>query len=174
MAAHDARPGSALAVVVAGALVAGALVASACAPNHQADGGPMAADTVRGIVDVTGAEPLTGVVVRTAGGDLRLAGPIADDLRPAAGIEVWVAGSRAEDGSLLVESYRVRSVDGIAAVDGVLELEGADAVLVTATGERVRFDGAPPGLRGLVGQRIWIAGPPGGHPQAWGVLASRP
>jgi hypothetical protein len=130
----------------------------------------MAADTVRGIVEVAGADPLTSVVLRTPHGDVRLSGSQAEALRQASGAEVWVAGNRDEDGSLAIEAYRVRSVDGVEATDGVLELDGDAAVLVTPTGERVRYAHAPAGLRPLVGQRVWIAGPPGGEPRSWGAL----
>lgn len=130
----------------------------------------MAADTARGVLEVVGAEPLTRVALRTAEGQLPLSGPAADTLRMASGIEVWVSGAHHEDGSLRVDSYQVRSVAGVPATDGVLELDGDAAVLVTATGERVRFTPAPAGLRGLEGRRVWIAAPPGSEPQSWGVL----
>jgi hypothetical protein len=163
--------GTRAARVVALALGAAAVVTvSACGPNHQTGDGPMAADTVRGIVEVAGAEPLTRVVLRTPDGDLPLTGEPSDALRRASGVEVWVAGRRAEDGSLAVEAYRIRAVDGVAATDGVLELDGDAAVLVTHDGERVRYAPAPPALRALVGQRVWIAGRAGGEPQAWGTL----
>jgi hypothetical protein len=160
-------PGAGVGVTLA---MAAAVLAGACGTNHQPGEGPMAADTVRGVVEVAGAEPLTRLVLRTPDGDLPLSGPPAEALRRASGVEVWLAGSRSEDGSLVVATYRVLSVDGVQATDGVLELEGNAAILVTPEGKRVRFAPAPAGLRSLAGQRVWIAGPPGGEPHSWGML----
>lgn len=154
--------------ILAGSLAA--LGATACGPNQHAEAGPMAADTARGLVAVVGADPATRVVMRTPDGDLPLTGEHAAALRRAAGIEVWAAGRRAADGALEVEAYRVRSADGLEAVDGVLEMDGDAAVLVTPAGDRIRYTPVPPGLRPLEGRRVWIAGPPGGEPQAWGSL----
>lgn len=157
-------------------LVAGATLivcAGACAPNQSGGGGPAAADTARGVVAVVGAEPTTRVALRTADALLLLVGGPVETLRLAAGIDVWVSGRREEDGSLRVETYRVRSADGVPATDGVLELEGDVAVIVTATGDRVRFAPAPAGLRQLAGRHVWIAAPPGSEPRSWGALDTR-
>lgn len=158
-------PGSAT-VLISAMMV----LATACAPNHDDEAGPMAADTARGIVEVTGAQPVTGLSLRTPDGIVALSGPAADALRQASGVEVWVAGSRAEDGRLHVEAYRVRAVGGIEASDGILELDGDAAVLVTPAGERVRYAPAPYRLRAMEGRHVWISGTPGGEPQAWGLL----
>jgi hypothetical protein len=157
-------------------LVAGATLivcAGACAPNQSGEGGPAAADTARGVVAVVGAEPTTRVALRTADAQLLLVGDPVEALRLAAGIDVWVSGSREEDGSLRVETYRVRSADGVPATDGMLELEGDTAVILTAAGDRVRFSPAPAGLRRLAGRHVWIAAPPGGEPRSWGTLDTR-
>jgi hypothetical protein len=154
--------------------VAAAGPAPACGPNHPPGGGPLAGDTARGVVEVVGAEPLTRVVLRSRAGDLPLTGAPAGTLRRASGVDVWVAGTRTADGSLDVHRFRVRSVDGQEAADGVLELEGGMAVLVTATGDRTRYSSVPAGLRPMEGQRVWIVGSPGGHPMAWGLLDPDP
>jgi hypothetical protein len=130
----------------------------------------MAADTARGVVEIVGAEPITQVRIATPDGRLTLTGPGADELRLAAGTEIWVAGTREEGDGFRIEAFAIRAVDGMAAVDGFLELDGDDAVLLTRTGDRVRFTPAPAGVRQLEGRRIWIAGPAGGEPQAWGPL----
>jgi hypothetical protein len=153
-----------------GAVVLAVLASGACAPNHGEEGSPMAADTARGIVEIVGAEPITSVRIATADGRLTLTGPDADGLRLAAGTEVWVAGTREAGDGFRIEAFAVRAIDGMAAVDGILELDGDAAVLVTRTGDRVRFAPAPAGLRPLEGRRVWIAGPAGGEPQAWGSL----
>ncbi len=143
---------------------------SACAPNQTTEDGPVAADTARGIVEIAGAEPITHVRLRTPDRLVTITGPDADQLRLAQGVEVWVSGVREEAGQLRLEVYEVRAVDGMTATDGVLELDGDAAVLVTRTGERVRFSPAPPGLRQLEGRRVWVAAPPGAEPRSWGPL----
>jgi hypothetical protein len=130
----------------------------------------MAADTARGIVEVVGAEPMSWVSLRTDDGPVQLDGDATASLRRASGAEVWVSGSLGEDGRLRVESFRVRSVDGVAAIDGILEVDGDAVVLVTADGERVRYAPTAAGLRALEGRRVWIAGEPGGEPRSWGAL----
>lgn len=161
--------------------LAAVLVALACGANHSAErdaagadrpgADRLAADTLTGVVAVTGADPLTRVVLRPtrSGAEVVLTGPVADTLRAAAGLELWVAGSRAEDG-LAVSDFRVRSVDGVPAADGRLELDGGAVVLVTRSGERLRYPSASPALRDLAGSHVWIAGAPGRAPQQWGVL----
>jgi hypothetical protein len=159
-------------LLCAGLLGAGLVVtAGACgANNHHEEAGPMAADTARGIVEVVGADPMSWVSLRTGDGPIQVDGAAAESLRRASGAEVWVSGSRGEDGRLRVESFRVRSVDGVAATDGILEVDGDAVVLVTSDGERVRYAPASAGLRALEGRRVWIAGEPGGEPRSWGAL----
>jgi hypothetical protein len=146
------------------------LLAGACAANQNEEAGPLAADTARGIVEVVGAEPMSWVSLRTGDGPLPLTGAAAESLRRATGVEAWVSGTRDEDGRLRIDAYRIRSVDGVEAMDGVLEVDGDGVVLVTADGERLRFAPVPPGLRALEGRRVWVAGPPGAEPRSWGAL----
>ncbi|HUG40632.1 MAG TPA: hypothetical protein VMM12_09110 [Longimicrobiales bacterium] len=154
------------------------VVGAACA-NHAIEEGDAAGsapgdhapDTLRGVVAITGADPLTQVVLRPAGGaPVTLTGPIADSLRGAVGLVVVVAGRR--DGSALEpRTFRVAGLDDLPAADGRLEIEAGAAILVTADGERLRYPGAPEALRRLAGRHVWIAGEPGREPQQWGVLA---
>jgi hypothetical protein len=138
--------------------------------NHHEEAGPMAADTARGIVEVVGAEPMSWVSLRTDTGPVQVEGAAAESLRRASGVEVWVSGSRGEDGRFLVEAFRVRSVDGVEATDGVLQVDGDGIVLVTTEGERLPFTPVPTGLRALEGRRVWVAGRPGAEPRSWGAL----
>lgn len=174
---RERRPGARSARAARAVLALAALGLGACGANHAgrgddgADHGVASADSVRGVVAVTGAEPVTSVVVRPSdGGAVVLTGPGADSLRAAAGLEVRVSGPRDAEGRMVVESFRVRSASGVPAADGRLELDGDTAVLVTATGERLRYPHAPAALRGLVGRRVWIGGEPGSAPQQWGAL----
>lgn len=157
------------------ALLVGACGANHADGDHAADGPPPGAgdpatDTARGVVAVTGADPLTRVVLRHDDGSTTpIAGAIADTLRRAAGLEVAVTGERTEHG-LEGAAFRVLGLERLPAADGRLEVEGDVAVLVTADGRRLRFPAAPAALRGLAGRRVWIAGNVGGEPQSWGLL----
>ena len=156
-----------------------ALLAGACGTNHGdddiPDDGPppamgAATDTARGVVAITGADPLTRVVLRHDDGSTTiLVGPLADTLRRAAGLEARVTGRRSGDG-LEGTTFRILRMEGVPATDGHLEMEGDVAVLLTTDGRRVRFPAAPAALRRLAGRRVWIAGEAGGEPQSWGLL----
>ncbi|MBW3552525.1 MAG: hypothetical protein KY466_03390 [Gemmatimonadetes bacterium] len=161
-------------------LLAALIAAAACGTNHADDdladeaprpgAGGTAPDTARGVVAITGADPLTRVVLRhDDGSTTTLAGAVADTLRQAAGLDVIVTGRRTEHG-LEATAFRVLRLERLPATDGRLELEGDVAVLLTADGRRVRFPAAPAALRGLAGRRVWIAGEPGGEPRSWGLL----
>jgi hypothetical protein len=132
-----------------------------------ADGAP--ADTLRGTVQVTGAEPLTRLVLSTADGAVDLDGPAADPLRQLRGVEVAVEGRR-EDGRFVADAFRVRGLDGVPAADGRLELLEGRAVLIGPDGARTAFGIAPEALRAHRGRRVWIAGPAGTEPEAWGLI----
>lgn len=132
--------------------------------------GAEATDSARGIVAVVGADPATMVVVRTADGPVTIRGPVADTLRAINGVEVQVSGTERGDGSLEASSFRVRSADGLPAVDGILEIQGDTAVLTGPEGERARHAPVPASLRALEGRRVWIAGRSGGAPESWGSI----
>jgi hypothetical protein len=149
-------------ITLAGAALAG------CAATPEA-GGPVAGDTLRGTVRVVGADPATMVVLDTGDGRVTLRGEATAGLRRVNGLGVWVRGAL-RGGAVDVTAFQVREADGMPAADGVLQLDGEAAVLVTADGERLRYTPAPAALRARVGARVWIAGPVGGEPQAWGVI----
>ena len=148
-------------------------LAATCGGNRtdHAAAAPTPGDTLRGVIAVTGAEPMTRVGLRTPSGSVVLEGTVAETLRRVDGVEVWVAGHREDAGPLRVDSFRVRGLGGLPAADGVLEAEGDAVILVTAEGERVSYHPAPAALRRLAGRRVWIAGEPGGRPQQWGVIS---
>ncbi len=155
------------------ALLAPALavfVLTACVVTSGGSGaGGTAVDTLRGTVAVTGADPLTHVVLRTDAGAVDVQGPGAELLRSVNGLEVMVEGHRAGS-TLTARAFRVREADGLPAADGVLEVEGDTAILVTPGGERLAYTPIPSALRARAGQRVWIAGVVGSEPRAWGVI----
>lgn len=131
-----------------------------------------AGDTARGTVAVVGADPVSQVVLSAGGERLVLEGEATVELRRVDGLDVRVRGER-DGGRIRVMSFEVIGAHGLVATDGVLEVRGDTAVVVTAEGERA-YAPVPSDLRQHEGERVWIAGPAGGEPQAWGVIAPRP
>lgn len=131
-----------------------------------------AADTLRGTIAVVGADPMTRVILRTDDQRVTLRGSATDRLRRVTGLVVRVTGRR-DGAAMTVTSFRVREAEGLPAADGILEVDGDTAVLVTPDGERLRYSPVPTALRARAGARVWIAGPVGGEPQAWGVIGER-
>jgi hypothetical protein len=189
------RQGAVLAAhTVIAAFLGGVL---ACAPNHAASdtGRPggmstpaevaAAPDTLRGLVAVVGAEPASWVVLRpaTGGPEVTLQGDPVRELRRLSGIEIQVEGRAGPGGgaaagppgssagrSFIVQRFAVLAVDGIPAVDGILEVEDDVAYLILAGGDRIRIAQLPAALRDQSGARVWLAGPLEGEIQAFGVI----
>jgi hypothetical protein len=116
------------------------------------------------------------VTLRTADGRRAtvLTGPNARLVGRASGAEVWVSGRRGADGSLSVEAFAVRSVDGIPAHDGTLvQGDGDQLVLVTADGARHVLVRPPAGLRQHVGGRVWVSGALDKEPLSFGVIQDK-
>lgn len=166
-----------------GALLAAAPLASgiACHRARTSAGVPSAtaADSARGIVQVTGSEPVTSVVLSAPGGYVALQGAEADRLRPLAGVEAVAMGtrlsaptspgSRAGD-AMIVARFVVRAVDGVPAIDGVVASVGSGFAIVTADGVRHAAPHLPTPLQSRVGARVYLAGPLGSPPTAYGVI----
>ena len=150
-----------------------AAAALACSPRApappQAEPGAAAGDTLRGTVAIVGSEPMTSIVLQTAGATTSLCGA-RDLLRRAAGLEVAAWGSRDAQGQFCVHRFAVRSANGIPAVDGVLAREGHGFALVMADGRRLPIARLPDALRSSVGARVWLAGPLDRAPDSFGVI----
>lgn len=139
--------------------------------GSEISGGSAAADTLRGIIGVVGAEPAVEVILAKRGsaapvtltGDTRL-------LRLVSGTEVWVHGKPSASNSFEVTRFEVRSVDGMPALDGVLALDAGRLVLVTPDRLRHPIAHPPAALRDALGARVWIAGPLSAEPAAFGVI----
>jgi hypothetical protein len=130
------------------------------------------ADTVRGIIAIVGSEPMTQVVVREPNGgpSVTLTGMPVRDVARTAGADVVLRGVRTSARELVVNDFTVRSVDGVPAMDGVLQAADGGYVLVLANGTRHRVPSPPPSLRNEVGSRVWITGPAGAPPHSFGVI----
>jgi hypothetical protein len=152
----------------------GAPASPPAAPAPTATAPPTALDTARGIVAVVGAVPITEVVLRQpTGRPVTLTGSLAREIGVASGADVWVRGRRVDARTIDVESYAVRSVDGVTAITGTLTADGDRLVLVTDDGRRHAIARAPAPLRQHVGARVWITGDLGTTINAYGVLRPR-
>jgi hypothetical protein len=148
---------------------------SAPASPAPASPSPASSDTVRGIVAVVGTEHEKQVIVRPPGARaITLTGPQALLVGRTAGADVWVAGTRGERNALAVTRFAVRTVDGIAAVDGTLTDDGGRLVLATPEGQRHAVANPPEALRQHVGARVWISGNLSQGPVAYGIIQDKP
>jgi hypothetical protein len=155
-------------------LVATSLVTFAgCARNGEQTGAPAAAaaaDTVRGVVRNTGAEPATSIVLDAGAAGVVVVSGERAVLEQLAGMEVTVWGARLPPNRFEVARVAVRAVGGVAAIDGVLERDDDGYVLRTAGGARLAVPHLPPDLRSRVGARVWLAGPLDRAPDSYGVI----
>lgn len=153
--------------------------APAAAPAPRVTG----ADSTRGTILVTGADPQTVVVLRTAGGTACSLKGDAAALHAAAGLDVVVWGARDDAGAapmpapaggwcaLAVQEFAVRGSAGLAATDGILRADGTGFVLEVTRGARAPLANVPAVLRPKLGARIFWVGPLDRVPAAYGVLS---
>ena len=136
-------------------------------------GQAVAMDTLRGIVAVVGTEHDKHVVIRPAGGRaVTLSGPQATLVGRASGADVWVSGT-SDAGAFSVTEFAVRTVDGIAALDGTLMTEGNTLALKTPDGKRHPIANPPEALRQHIGGRVWISGNLNQGPVAYGIIQDK-
>ena len=144
-----------------------------------------AIDSLRGVIVVTGNEPLSRVTIE-AEGETWLVDSAASpstplsELRGAAGLEVTLVGvadstRRPGGGPVPMRSFRllrffVRAVDGQPAVDGILVQEPSGALLRLSDGTSLPIAEVPPALASQIGARIYWAGSTAEAPMAYGVL----
>lgn len=111
-------------------------------------------DSLRGVLAFQGNESVRQVVLKTAGATVALSGMATSGMSRLVGKEVVVHGMKVTPRDIVVASYVVRAADGVPALDGVLDAEGA---LRMTDGSGVRHVSVPPTLRPYVGSRVWIA-----------------
>lgn len=136
-------------------------------------------DTVRGVLSVIGAEPLTAIVLAPSGGGAALAieGPPALALRGLSRLEVMVAGratsrkSAASPASYVfdADTFVVRAAGGVAAHDGVV-VKDAGAFYLGGGVSRTAVPFLPASLQGQLGVRVFLVGPLDRAPIAYGTI----
>ncbi len=152
----------------AGVLALGvALSGGACTPPAN---GPAGVDTLRGRTAVVGSAPInTQVALQAADGrSITLVGPLSAELGRLAGAELEVEG-RVSGAQMEPTAYRVVSVDGRAALVGVVETApGGGLQLRLDDGSAVVLGGGTGALR--AGQKVWVQGPSQLQVQTFGVI----
>ncbi len=140
-------------------------------------GGRTRGDTVRGVVALVGVEPAKRVVLKAVNGGrtIALSGMATTGLSRLVGVELMVRGVMITSRDVVVSDYVVRAVDGVPAWDGKLASGANGAFLVLTDGSgRKAIAVVPSPLRGLAGERVWIAMNPGTRTaRAYGVIGRR-
>ena len=131
-------------------------------------------DSLTGIVSVTGTAFEQRLFLRSGNSATLLSAGAADSaaLSRMGGVEVLVIGKRAPN-LLRVERFVAVNVAGSPVVDGFLRNDGGRLVLETTHG-RIPLGNPPPALRGMIGARVWVAGPLDTGPNTYGVIVPGP
>ena len=146
-------------------------IATGCHQPAQTSPAPIAGDSLKGIVSITGTSFEQLIVLRSGNSVTRLSAATPDSgaLSRMGGIEVMVYGRRTPT-QFLVDRFTAMSVAGAPVVDGILKNDDGRLVLETIRG-RLPLGNPPTALRGMVGARVWIAGPLDTGPNSYGVIA---
>jgi hypothetical protein len=132
------------------------------------------ADSLTGIVSITGTSFEQQIVLRSGPAAIQLSAPASDSaaLSRLGGVEVLVVG-RKSGNHFRVEHLTALSVAGSPVVDGVVRNYGDRVVVETARGP-LPLGNPPVGLRALNGARVWIGGPLATGPNTFGVITPAP
>ena len=157
-------------VMVAGAVAPLMAAAMGCQHAPRASSATIEADSLAGIVSVTGTAFEQHLVLRSGDGatPLSVAAPDSAALSRMGGVEVVVIGRRTSN-QFRVERFSAVSVAGAPVVDGFVRNDGGRLVIETAHGS-IPLGNPPTALRGMIGARIWIGGPLDTGPNTYGVI----
>jgi hypothetical protein len=148
------------------------LMTAALGCHHPAPKASVAieADSLTGIVSITGTSFERQIVLRSGDTATLLSAPAPDSaaLSRLGGVEVLVVG-RKSGNRFRVEHFTALSVAGSPVVDGILRNYGDRVVVETARGQ-LPLGNPPTGLRALNGARVWIGGPLATGPNSYGVI----
>ena len=157
-------------IAVAG--IAGSLMTAAMGCHHasRTSSDTIEPDSLTGVVSVTGTAFERRLVLRSGDRATPLSARASDSaaLSRMGGVEVLVIGKRTPD-VFRVERFAALNVAGSPVVDGFLRNDGGRLVLETIQG-RIPLGNPPSTLRGMIGARVWIAGPLDTGPNSYGVI----
>lgn len=154
------------------AFVIGAAASLACQPQPNqrvADSAPASADTLRGILVLTGSDPYPIAAIGTSSGRVMLDGA-SSRLLKLSGLDLWLRGSRTADDRFRVDDYRVRAANGVKAWDGLLRRSSAGLELELEDGTLHPVRGGASGLAQLAGSRVWLTENADGTLREYGVF----
>lgn len=157
-----------IALLLAGMTSAGCRDSTVIDPVASAPAAP--ADpttfTMRGSITVEGGQ----IKLRAYGSTVRLLGSEARRLRDADGADVLVQAIDGSVGGLFVRSFTVLAMNGLPAIDGVLEAAGGGYALRPANGSPRQLTDPPSALIQHVGARMWVTGDVSKEIIAFGLL----
>jgi hypothetical protein len=73
---------------------------------------------------------------------------------------------------MTVDTFSVRAADGVPAMDGMLQAQSDQLVLILSDGSREPVANPPDALRELIGHRVWIA-QKNGETRGFGAIEPR-
>ena len=139
----------------------------------------VARDSVRGVLSVVGAEPLTALLLSPVGGGAAVAieGSQEALMRGLSRLEVTAMGrmtSRRSPASPMssvfeADTFVVRAADRVEAHDGLLARDGDRFVLLRGE-SRIAAAFLPVALRSRLGARVYLVGPLDRPPVAYGII----
>lgn len=163
---------------VVGTCVAVVLSCRSVPASESSDRSVIPRDSVRGVLAVVGAEPLTALlVVPTTGAAVAIEGSQAMVMRGLSRLEVTAIGrlvsrrSSASPTSMVFETdtFVVRASDRVEAHDGLIARDG-DRFFLLRGDSRVAVAFLPAALRGRLGVRVYLVGPLDQPPVAYGII----
>ena len=146
-------------------------IATGCHQPARTSPAAITADSLKGIVSITGTSFEQRLVLRNGNSVTTLTAvtPESAALVRMGGIEVLVVGRRTPI-AFEVDHFTALNVAGSPVADGVLRNDSGRLVLETTRG-RVVLGNPPSALRGMIGARVWIGGPLDKGPNSYGVIA---
>ncbi len=133
------------------------------------------ADTVRGVIVLSGNAPVRQPMLRVPGGDLvALSGMASGGFSRLEGMELSVKGVMITSRDVVVSGFLVRGKEGQPVLDGRLtESGGAWSLQLTDGSGTRRLTSVPASLREMVGSRVWVTLDKSGVPSTFGEILRR-
>jgi hypothetical protein len=158
------------AFVVVGIVVQLMTMAIGCHYAPATSSAAIEADSLSGVVSVTGTAFEQQLVLRSRNSVTALSAATSDSaaLSRMGGVEVLVVGRRTPD-RFWVERFSALNVAGSPVVDGFVRNDGGRLVLETTRGA-LPLGNPPTALRGMIGARVWIGGRLDTGPNTYGVI----